>query len=58
MEEDRRRFGQASWSCAAPRLERLKFMLAKETLQHMRAKEMCLNRKRDAIKEKVRIPLL
>ncbi|KAL4613299.1 WASP homolog-associated protein with actin, membranes and microtubules [Arapaima gigas] len=53
MEEDRRRFGQASWATAAPRAEKLKFMLAKETLQHMRAKEMGLNRKKEEIKEKM-----
>uniref|UniRef100_A0A8C9RW20 WASP homolog associated with actin, golgi membranes and microtubules n=1 Tax=Scleropages formosus TaxID=113540 RepID=A0A8C9RW20_SCLFO len=53
MEEDRRRFGQASWATAAPRLEKLKFMLSKETLQHMRAKEMCLNRRKEEIKEQM-----
>ncbi|KAG5270616.1 hypothetical protein AALO_G00194670 [Alosa alosa] len=53
MEEDKRRFGQASWASASPRLERLKFLLAKETLQHMRAKEMCLNRKKAEIREKM-----
>ncbi|KAK1785260.1 hypothetical protein P4O66_018654 [Electrophorus voltai] len=53
MEEDRKRFGAASWAVAMPRLEKLKFMLAKETLQHMRAKEMCLNRKKEGIREKM-----
>uniref|UniRef100_A0AAY4DBU9 WH2 domain-containing protein n=1 Tax=Denticeps clupeoides TaxID=299321 RepID=A0AAY4DBU9_9TELE len=53
MEEDKKRFGQASWASASPRLERLKFLLAKETLQHMRAKEMCLNRKKEEIREKM-----
>ncbi|XP_066557554.1 WASP homolog-associated protein with actin, membranes and microtubules isoform X2 [Amia ocellicauda] len=50
MEEDKKKFGPASWASAAPRLEKLKFMLAKETLQHMRAKEMCLNRKKEDIR--------
>nr|XP_020461400.1 WASP homolog-associated protein with actin, membranes and microtubules [Monopterus albus] len=51
MEEDKRRFGAAAWASAAPRLEKLRFLLAKETLQHMRATEMCLNRRKDSIKE-------
>lgn len=53
MEEDKCRFGAAAWASAAPRLEKLRFVLAKETLQHMRATEMCLNRKKDRIREKV-----
>lgn len=53
MEEDKRRYGQASWASASPRLERLKFLLAKETLQHMRAREMCLNRRKADIREKM-----
>lgn len=54
MEQDGRRFGQATWASALPRLERIKSMLAKETLQHMRSKEMCLNQKRADITQKVR----
>ncbi|XP_043962019.1 WASP homolog-associated protein with actin, membranes and microtubules [Gambusia affinis] len=53
MEEDKRRFGPAAWASAAPRLEKLRFLLAKETLQHMRAAEMCLSRKKDSIKERL-----
>ena len=53
MGEDKRGFGQASWASAAPRLEKLRFLLAKETLQHMRATEMCLHRKKHTIREKV-----
>ncbi|GAA6068654.1 WASP homolog-associated protein with actin, membranes and microtubules, partial [Tachysurus ichikawai] len=53
MEADRKRFGQASWAVATPRLEKLKFLLAKETLQLMRAREMCVNRRKDEIKEKM-----
>uniref|UniRef100_A0A674A3I6 WASP homolog associated with actin, golgi membranes and microtubules n=1 Tax=Salmo trutta TaxID=8032 RepID=A0A674A3I6_SALTR len=53
MEEDKRGFGQASWASAAPRLEKLRFLLAKETLQHMRATEMCLHRKKHTIREKM-----
>ncbi|KAK5935530.1 hypothetical protein CgunFtcFv8_020885 [Champsocephalus gunnari] len=51
MEGDKARFGAAAWASAAPRLEKLRFLLAKETLQHMRAKEMCLNRKKNGIRE-------
>ncbi|XP_067411845.1 WASP homolog-associated protein with actin, membranes and microtubules [Emydura macquarii macquarii] len=51
MEQDRKRFGQATWASASPRLENLKYMLAKETLQHMRARELCLNHKRADIRK-------
>ncbi|KAK2920005.1 WASP homolog-associated protein with actin, membranes and microtubules isoform X1 [Channa argus] len=53
MEEDKCRFGAAAWASAAPRLEKLRFLLAKETLQHMRAAEMCLNRKKYSIRERL-----
>lgn len=58
MEEDKCRFGAAAWASAAPRLEKLRFLLAKETLQHMRAMEMCLNRKKDGIRERVCVPYI
>ncbi|KAM3925551.1 WASP homolog-associated protein with actin, membranes and microtubules [Leptodactylus fuscus] len=51
MELDGKRFGQATWASAVPRLERIKSMLAKESLQHMRSKELCLNQKRADIKQ-------
>ncbi|XP_075714179.1 WASP homolog-associated protein with actin, membranes and microtubules [Rhinoderma darwinii] len=51
LELDGRRFGQATWASAMPRLERIKSMLAKESLQHMRSKELCLNQKRADIKQ-------
>ncbi|XP_057203600.1 WASP homolog-associated protein with actin, membranes and microtubules isoform X2 [Triplophysa rosa] len=54
MEEDQKRFGQASWTMATPRQEKLKLLLAKETLQHMRAREMCIKRKRLHIRDKIR----
>ncbi|XP_054858892.1 WASP homolog-associated protein with actin, membranes and microtubules isoform X2 [Eublepharis macularius] len=53
MEQDRQRFGQAAWASASPRLENLKYLLAKETLQHMRAKELCLNHKRADIRKQM-----
>ncbi|KAI2647817.1 hypothetical protein H4Q32_028799 [Labeo rohita] len=54
MEQDQKRFGHASWGMATPRQEKLRVLLAKETLQYMRAKEMCIKRKRDEIREKMR----
>ncbi|XP_026565288.1 WASP homolog-associated protein with actin, membranes and microtubules [Pseudonaja textilis] len=45
MEQDQKRFGQAAWASASPRLENLKYLLAKETLQHMRARELGLKHK-------------
>ncbi|CAM4585010.1 unnamed protein product [Leuciscus chuanchicus] len=54
MEQDQKRFGHASWAMATPRQEKLRILLAKETLQHMRAKEMCIKRKRVEIREQMR----
>ncbi|KAK7152384.1 hypothetical protein R3I94_008648 [Phoxinus phoxinus] len=54
MEQDQKRFGHASWALATPRQEKLRILLAKETLQHMRAKEMCVKRKRVEIREQMR----
>nr|XP_033776435.1 WASP homolog-associated protein with actin, membranes and microtubules [Geotrypetes seraphini] len=51
MEQDGMKFGKATWASAVPRLEKLKYVLAKETLQHMRAKELCLNHKRSEIRQ-------
>nr|XP_056721650.1 WASP homolog-associated protein with actin, membranes and microtubules [Euleptes europaea] len=53
MEQDHQRFGQAAWASASPRLENLKYLLAKETLQHMRARELCLNHKRADIRKQM-----
>ncbi|XP_004398313.1 PREDICTED: WASP homolog-associated protein with actin, membranes and microtubules [Odobenus rosmarus divergens] len=53
MEQDKKRFGQAAWATATPRLEKLKLMLARETLQLMRARELCLNHKRAEIQRKM-----
>ncbi|XP_071424555.1 WASP homolog-associated protein with actin, membranes and microtubules [Pithys albifrons albifrons] len=51
MEQDEERFGKTTWSSALPRLEKLKCMLAKETLQHLRARELCLKQKRAGIQK-------
>lgn len=53
MEQDQKRFGQAAWATAMPRLENLKLMLARETLQLMRAKELCLKHRQAEIQRKV-----
>ncbi|XP_014644164.1 PREDICTED: WASP homolog-associated protein with actin, membranes and microtubules [Ceratotherium simum simum] len=53
MEQDEKRFGQATWATATPRLEKLKLTLARETLQLMRAKELCLNHRRAEIQGKM-----
>ncbi|NWI73760.1 WHAMM protein, partial [Dryoscopus gambensis] len=51
MEQDEERFGKTTWASALPRLENLKYMLAKETLQHLRARELCLKQKRAGIQK-------
>uniref|UniRef100_A0A8C8ATL0 WASP homolog associated with actin, golgi membranes and microtubules n=1 Tax=Otus sunia TaxID=257818 RepID=A0A8C8ATL0_9STRI len=51
MEQDQERFGKTAWASALPRLENLKCMLAKETLQHLRARELCLKQKRAGIQK-------
>ncbi|KFP20249.1 WASP homolog-associated protein with actin, membranes and microtubules, partial [Egretta garzetta] len=51
MEQDQERFGKTTWASALPRLESLKCMLAKETLQHLRARELCLKQKRASIQK-------
>ncbi|XP_077374761.1 WASP homolog-associated protein with actin, membranes and microtubules [Festucalex cinctus] len=53
MEDDKCRFGAAAWASAALRLENLRFLLAKEALQHMRSTEMCLNSKKAGIKKEL-----
>ncbi|XP_059861341.1 WASP homolog-associated protein with actin, membranes and microtubules isoform X2 [Delphinus delphis] len=53
MAQDEKRFGQAAWATATPRLEKLKLMLARETLQLMRAKELCFSHKRAEIQGKI-----
>ncbi|NWR58297.1 WHAMM protein, partial [Bucorvus abyssinicus] len=51
MEQDQERFGKTTWASALPRLENLKCMLAKETLQHLRARELCLKQKKAVIQK-------
>ncbi|XP_055970206.1 WASP homolog-associated protein with actin, membranes and microtubules [Sorex fumeus] len=53
MERDKKRFGQAAWATAMPRLENLQLRLAQETLQLLRAKELCSHRRRAEIRGKM-----
>uniref|UniRef100_A0A8C5KRC2 Junction-mediating and regulatory protein n=1 Tax=Jaculus jaculus TaxID=51337 RepID=A0A8C5KRC2_JACJA len=53
MRADQRRFGKASWAAAAERMEKLQCAVSKETLQMMRAKEICLEQKKHALKEEM-----
>ncbi|KAL6479606.1 hypothetical protein MHYP_G00130390 [Metynnis hypsauchen] len=53
MESDRTRFGSAAWAVVTPRLEKLKLLSAKESLQHMRARELCVTRSKQDIRDKL-----
>lgn len=54
MRADQRKLGKSSWAAAVERTERLQYAVSKETLQLMRAKEICLEQKKHALKEEVR----
>lgn len=54
MRADQKKFGKSSWAAAVERMERLQYAVSKETLQLMRAKEICLEQKKHALKEEVR----
>lgn len=53
MRADQKKFGKASWAAAAERMEKLQYAVSKETLQMMRAKEICLEQRKHALKEEV-----
>uniref|UniRef100_A0A1A8E0A0 Junction mediating and regulatory protein, p53 cofactor n=1 Tax=Nothobranchius kadleci TaxID=1051664 RepID=A0A1A8E0A0_NOTKA len=53
MRVDQRKFGKSSWAAAVERMERLQHALSKETLQLMRAKEICLEEKKHGLKEEM-----
>lgn len=53
MRADQKKFGKASWAAAAERMEKLQYAVSKETLQMMRAKEICLEQKKHALKEEM-----
>ncbi|NXS58466.1 JMY protein, partial [Brachypteracias leptosomus] len=51
MRADQKKFGKAAWAAAVERMEKLQYAVSKETLQLMRAKEICLEQKKHALKE-------
>lgn len=53
MRADQKKFGKAAWAAAVERMEKLQYAFSKETLQLMRAKEICLEQKKHALKEEV-----
>lgn len=54
MRADQKKFGKSTWAAAVERIERLQYAVSKETLQLMRAKEICLEQKKHAVKEEVK----
>uniref|UniRef100_A0A4W5MDD5 Junction mediating and regulatory protein, p53 cofactor n=1 Tax=Hucho hucho TaxID=62062 RepID=A0A4W5MDD5_9TELE len=53
MRVDQRKFGKAAWAAAVDRMERLQYAVSKETLQLMRAKEICLDQRKHGLKEEM-----
>uniref|UniRef100_A0A8C4S0T4 Junction mediating and regulatory protein, p53 cofactor n=1 Tax=Erpetoichthys calabaricus TaxID=27687 RepID=A0A8C4S0T4_ERPCA len=53
MKVDQKKFGKAAWAAAVERMERLQYAVSKETLQLMRAKEICLEQKKRALKNEM-----
>ncbi|XP_068280365.1 junction-mediating and -regulatory protein-like [Nyctibius grandis] len=53
MRADQKKFGKAAWAAAVERMEKLRYAVSKETLQLMRAKEICLEQKKHALKEEI-----
>ncbi|CAJ0943358.1 unnamed protein product [Ranitomeya imitator] len=53
MRADQKKFGKTSWTAAVERMEKLQYGVSKETLQLMRAKEICLEQKKHALKEEM-----
>ncbi|KAM9367935.1 junction-mediating and -regulatory protein [Phaethornis superciliosus] len=53
MRADQKKFGKAAWAAAVERMEKLQYAFSKETLQLMRAKEICLEQKKHALKEEM-----
>ncbi|XP_066472418.1 junction-mediating and -regulatory protein [Tiliqua scincoides] len=53
MRADQKKFGKAAWAAAVERMEKLQYAVSKETLQLMRAKEICLEQKKHALREEM-----
>ncbi|XP_057674405.1 junction-mediating and -regulatory protein isoform X2 [Corythoichthys intestinalis] len=54
MRADQRRLGKSAWVAAVERMESLQYAVSKETLQLMRAKEICLEQRKHGLKEEMR----
>ncbi|XP_034402912.1 junction-mediating and -regulatory protein [Cyclopterus lumpus] len=53
MRADQKKFGNSAWAAAVERMERLQYAASKETLQLMRAKEICLEQRKHGLKEEM-----
>nr|XP_057927992.1 junction-mediating and -regulatory protein-like [Doryrhamphus excisus] len=53
MKVDQRKFGKASWTSAVERMERLRYSVAKETLQLQRAREISLEQRKHTLREEM-----
>ncbi|KAM3610418.1 uncharacterized protein V6R79_003865 [Siganus canaliculatus] len=53
MKVDQRKFGKSSWTAAVERMERLRYSVAKETLQLQRAREICLDQRKHTLREEM-----
>ncbi|XP_069034492.1 junction-mediating and -regulatory protein-like isoform X2 [Embiotoca jacksoni] len=54
MKVDQRKFGKSSWTVAVERMERLRYSVAKETLQLQRAREICLEQRKHTLRDEMR----
>ena len=54
MRADQRKYGKSAWAAAVERMERLQYAVSRETLQLMRAKEICLEQRKHGLKEEVK----
>ncbi|XP_071755854.2 junction-mediating and -regulatory protein-like [Centroberyx gerrardi] len=53
MKVDQRKFGKAAWTAAVERMERLRYSVAKETLQLQRAREICLDQRKHTLRDEM-----
>uniref|UniRef100_A0A8D3ADP5 Junction mediating and regulatory protein, p53 cofactor n=1 Tax=Scophthalmus maximus TaxID=52904 RepID=A0A8D3ADP5_SCOMX len=53
MKVDQRKFGKSSWTAAVERMERLRYSVAKETLQLQRAREISLDQRKHTLREEM-----
>ncbi|KAM9821560.1 junction-mediating and -regulatory protein-like [Syngnathus typhle] len=53
MKVDQRKFGKASWTAAMERMERMRYSVAKETLQLQRAREISLEQRKHTLREEM-----